>query len=58
MSAGPPRRTHVGIHVVLRPLDPARDAEALWHAAHDGADPALWHFLPYGPFADVASYRA
>jgi RimJ/RimL family protein N-acetyltransferase len=43
--------------VCLEPLDPARHAEALWAAAHGpGADPRLWDFLPYGPFADPATY--
>jgi RimJ/RimL family protein N-acetyltransferase len=46
-------------HVRLEPLDPDRHAEALWAAAHrPGADPRLWEFLSYGPFADPSAYAA
>jgi RimJ/RimL family protein N-acetyltransferase len=45
-----------GDRVRLVPVDPARDAEDLFAAA--GADPELWRYLPYGPFAGVAELRA
>jgi RimJ/RimL family protein N-acetyltransferase len=39
--------------VRLERLDAARHGDALYAAAHgDGADPRLWDYLPYGPFAD------
>jgi RimJ/RimL family protein N-acetyltransferase len=42
----------VGERVVLERLDPARHGDALYVAAHgEGADPRLWKYLPYGPFA-------
>jgi RimJ/RimL family protein N-acetyltransferase len=48
--ARPGRGELRGRHVVVRPLDAAADAAAL-HAA--GRDPAIWTYLPYGPFADA-----
>lgn len=48
-----------GPRVRLEPLDPERQADALFAAAQgEGADPALWRYLGYGPFADVAELRA
>jgi RimJ/RimL family protein N-acetyltransferase len=44
----------VGRYVTLRPLNVA-DAEALFEASQD---PAIWTYLMYGPFADVAGIRA
>ena len=32
-------------------------AEDLFAAGHDGGDPALWQYLPYGPFADAEEMR-
>jgi RimJ/RimL family protein N-acetyltransferase len=53
----PDRAPLAGRAVRLEPLDPERHAAALFAAAHGpGADPALWDFLPYGPFADAAAY--
>jgi RimJ/RimL family protein N-acetyltransferase len=43
-----------GEHVLVRPLDAAGDAGALFAA---GADPDIWTYLPYGPFDDVARMR-
>jgi RimJ/RimL family protein N-acetyltransferase len=45
-----------GSHVVVRPVDAAADAQPLYTASHppDG-DPAIWTYLPYGPFDDVAA---
>jgi RimJ/RimL family protein N-acetyltransferase len=47
-----PARTPLrGEHVLLRPVDAVADAEALYAASHapDG-DPAIWTYLPYGPY--------
>jgi RimJ/RimL family protein N-acetyltransferase len=42
-----------GARVRLEPLDPARHGDDLYAAAEgEGADPRLWDYLPYGPFAD------
>jgi len=44
--------------VRLEPLDPVRHADDLFAAAHGpGADPQLWRYLPYGPFADADELR-
>lgn len=45
-----------GRYVVLEPLDPARHAADLF-AANRESD-AIWDYMPYGPFADEAAYRA
>lgn len=57
--ARPPRRTPLeGERVRLEPLDPERHADDLFAASHGpGADPALWDYLPYGPFADTRQMR-
>jgi RimJ/RimL family protein N-acetyltransferase len=44
-----------GERVLLRPFDPAADAEAL-HAA-TGDDPTIWAYLRIGPFEDSADLR-
>jgi len=41
--------------VRLEPLDPARHGADLWQTLH-ADDPALWDFLPYGPFAERAAF--
>lgn len=39
----------------LKPIDAHRHGPDLFDASHGpGADPVLWRFLPYGPFADPA----
>ncbi|WP_272598394.1 GNAT family N-acetyltransferase [Solirubrobacter ginsenosidimutans] len=49
-----PRRTVLeGARVRLEPLDPERHAGDLFAAAE--GDPALWDYLPYGPFDDVGA---
>ncbi len=48
----PPHEPIVGQRVRLEPLEP-RHAPQLFRAAQGpGADPDLWKYLPYGPFAD------
>jgi RimJ/RimL family protein N-acetyltransferase len=47
----PRRKPLRGSHVLLRPLDPAADAEPLYAVSHppDG-DPAIWTYLFEGPY--------
>jgi RimJ/RimL family protein N-acetyltransferase len=53
-ARGRPARTTIdGDRVRLEPLDPAHHADELFAAAQ--GDEALWDYLPYGPFADVAA---
>jgi RimJ/RimL family protein N-acetyltransferase len=50
--AGKPLR---GSHVLVRPVDAARDAEALYEVSHlPHGDPAIWTYLPDGPYDDPA----
>ena len=49
----PAREPIEGDRVRLEPLDPDRHAGDLFAAAQ--GDDALWDYLPYGPFADVAA---
>lgn len=44
-----------GRYVTLEPLDPALHAEDLF-LANQGQD-WVWDYLPYGPFADLTTYR-
>ena len=54
----PARREYRGRHVVVRPLDPAADAEPLYALSHaPTGDPTIWTYLYEAPFADVAAYR-
>ena len=54
----PEARTHTGTFVTLSPTDAGADAEGLFIAGHDSAVAReLWHYLPRGPFADVAALR-
>jgi RimJ/RimL family protein N-acetyltransferase len=50
----PKPRPIAGRFITLRPVT-ADDAEAL-HAV--STDPAIWTYLPYGPYADTAELRA
>jgi hypothetical protein len=45
-----------GERVLLRPFDPAADAPSLHAATKD--DPALWAYLPTGPFETAEDLRA
>jgi RimJ/RimL family protein N-acetyltransferase len=54
--AAPQPRELPGRHVLVRPLR-AADAQALFDESHPPrADPALWRYMPYGPFDGVAEY--
>ena len=57
--ANRPERTELrGAHVLLRPLDADRDAEALYAQSHPPlADPGLWTYLPNGPYRDPAELQ-
>lgn len=54
----PPREAMVGRWCRVEPLDPARHAAALFAAYALDADARGWTYLPYGPFANGAEYRA
>ncbi|WJS84513.1 GNAT family protein [Paracoccus sp. TOH] len=54
-AAPGPERIEGG-HVLLERLDPQHHAEDLF-AANQGQD-WVWDYLGYGPFADLAGYRA
>jgi RimJ/RimL family protein N-acetyltransferase len=51
-GAKPPARVELrGAHVLVRPLDAARDAPALYAASHPpGGDPGIWTYLSVGPY--------
>ena len=56
--ARPPRTALVGSFVTLEPIDPPRHAEGLFDAGHgSAAADALWTYMPYGPFPDLAAMR-
>ncbi|MBN0002352.1 GNAT family N-acetyltransferase, partial [Pseudomonas aeruginosa] len=45
--------------VKLEPLDPQRHGDDLWDALQvPGADPLLWEYLAYGPFAELPAFDA
>jgi len=48
-------RVFEGRYVRFERLDAARHGAALFAA--NGPDPAMWRYMPYGPFATVAAYR-
>ncbi len=55
-----PARTNIeGRWTLLKPVDPAAEASALFAASHRATDEAetLWRYMPYGPFADEAAFR-
>lgn len=54
----PERVTLEGRFGRLRPLDPGRDAEALYDAVHGPEAEALWAYLAAGPFATKADFAA
>jgi RimJ/RimL family protein N-acetyltransferase len=47
----PAPRSLQGAHILVRPVDPARDAEPLYAVSHPPeGDPAIWAYLPDGPY--------
>ncbi|GME42823.1 GNAT family acetyltransferase [Neofusicoccum parvum] len=53
----PQHTTFHGQHVSLRPLVPS-DADALFPLVGGDDNAHLFDYLPYGPFADIATFRA
>jgi RimJ/RimL family protein N-acetyltransferase len=57
--ARPARPTLQGEHVLVRPLLAAEDAESLYGVSHPpSGDPAVWTYLPHGPYARAEAMRA
>ena len=55
----PDSRTLEGQYIRLEKLDPARHSDELWLAFQGpDSDPALWDYLPYGPFAEREAFDA
>ena len=54
----PSREPMTGRYCRLEALDPERHAEALHAANRLDAEGRNWTYLAYGPFADLAEYRA
>jgi RimJ/RimL family protein N-acetyltransferase len=54
----PARAPMTGHFCRLEPLDVAAHAQALYAANQMDTAGKMWTYLPYGPFADFASYRA
>lgn len=55
---GPPRTPMAGRTCDVVPLDPARHSDALFAAFAADREGGMWTYMPYGPFADAAAYRA
>jgi RimJ/RimL family protein N-acetyltransferase len=53
----PPHEVLLGRFIRLEPLSSARHGDDLWIALQ-GPDPALWDYLPYGPFTERATFDA
>jgi RimJ/RimL family protein N-acetyltransferase len=58
--AKPLRREVIqGRYVRLEPVDPSRHASDLFELSHGArGDPAIWIYMGYGPFADLAAFKA
>jgi RimJ/RimL family protein N-acetyltransferase len=54
----PPRTILAGRTCRVEPLDPERHAAALHDANLEDRENRIWTYLPYGPFATLADYRA
>jgi len=54
----PERATLRGRAVTLVPLDADKHADALFRGANGGDRDRLWTYLPDGPFADAAAFKA
>ncbi|WP_296230891.1 GNAT family N-acetyltransferase [uncultured Pseudomonas sp.] len=53
----PDQRSLQGRFVRLEALDVVRHGDDLWRALQ-GPDPALWDYLPYGPFTERSAFDA
>ena len=51
----PPHEMLQGRFIRLQPLDAAHHGDDLWQELQ-GPDPALWDYLPYGPFTERAAF--
>ena len=57
-AKSPSRAPLRGSYVLLRPVDAISDAEALHAVSHPPeGDPAIWTYLPYGPYEDPDQMR-
>jgi RimJ/RimL family protein N-acetyltransferase len=58
-GAKPPQRESlVGRYVRLEPVDASRHAADLFELSHGPqGDPAIWIYMGYGPFANIAAFR-
>ncbi|KAF1071139.1 MAG: hypothetical protein GAK45_00598 [Pseudomonas citronellolis] len=57
--AAPRHETLSGRYVTLEPLDATRHGNDLWPVLQGpDSDPALWDYLPYGPFSERAGFDA
>jgi RimJ/RimL family protein N-acetyltransferase len=54
----PPREPLLGRLCRVEPLEVERHAASLFEADAEDADGRTWTYLAYGPFADLAAYRA
>ena len=58
-AARPARAPLTGSRIRLEPLAAEHHGAGLFAASHGpGADPALWRYLPYGPFAGAEAFAA
>ena len=57
-SAPPPRTAMSGRYCRVEPIDPARHAEALFAANRADVEGRIWTYMGYGPFHELAEYRA
>jgi RimJ/RimL family protein N-acetyltransferase len=54
----PPRSDMIGSHVIVSPLDVARDARQLFDANSTAPDGSRFTYLSIEPFSDFAAYKA
>ena len=54
----PPRIAMEGRYCRVEPLEPDTHAEQLFAAFRADHEDRIWTYLPYGPFADLPSFRA
>lgn len=57
-AAAPESSVLMGSYTVLRPLNPATDAERLYAMSHEpDGDPRIWTYLYEGPYASLEEYQ-